>query len=425
MADHQRKVIRKAVIQALTGVTRAADRVSSARVDDYQKSELPAISVFMSGELVDSDSRTSTLELTRELTVDIVGAVAVNATAQLDDVLDDFAAEIEAVLDSDPFIGGTAADSVIASTEQTIKLDGRTPIAFVALAYTVTYRSTPIPLELDKFELASTTTRIVGAADGNAAHDEIDPSGSGAGNGGGDGGGGGLAVTRDAGNGNYYPANASEWSLLLAAAGLAGVPSSTWNLQEPSGNLADAIGGITLTPVNWSLWRQLVPGAARFCMRGTDNTANAKLMNSSTAPNPALTSTLLLMYLDLPVAPAATRFVAVTGQGCDLRLNNAGKLVLQTTAATAFPTAAGAGPRWVVLACNNTARTTKAYTDQEKVVGTYAQPTSAPFIALGSNNGPVGAIGYAYAAQFTGAAAELSDVQVKRLLQTLGATVLW
>jgi len=423
MADHQRKVIRKAVIQALTGVTRAADRVSSARVDDYQKSELPAISVFMSGELVDSDSRTSTLELTRELTVDIVGAVAVGPTEQLDDVLDDFAAEIEAVLDDDPYIGGTAVDSVIASTDHTVKLGGDKPIGYVALTYTVTYRSKPIPLELDKFAVAGTTTRIVGAVDGNAARDEIDPSSSGTGGGGT---GGGLAnVTRDAGNGNYYPANASEWSLLLAAAGLAGVPSSTWNLQEPSGNLADAIGGITLTPVNWSLWRQLVPGAARFCMRGTDNTANAKLMNSSTAPNPALTSTLLLMYLDLPVAPAATRFVAVTGQGCDLRLNNAGKLVLQTTAATAFPTAAGAGPRWVVLACNNTARTTKAYTDQEKVVGTYAQPTSAPFIALGSNNGPVGAIGYAYAAQFTGAAAELSDVQVKRLLQTLGATVLW
>ena len=422
MADHQRKVIRKAIVQALTDKTSAGPRVSTTRVDDYQESELPAISVYTSSELVDGDSRTSALELTRELTVDIVGAVAVRSTEQLEDELDDFAAEIEAVFDSDPYIGGPASVSVLAATEPSIKLGGDTPIGFITLSYTVTYRTTPTPVDLDKFELANTTTRIVGAADGNAAHDEIDPSGSGAGN---DGAGGGLAVTRDSGNGNYYPANASEWSLLLAAAGLAGAPSSTWNLQEPSGNAIDAIGGITLTPVNWSLWRQSVPGAARFCMRGTDNTANAKLMNSSTAPNPALTSTLLLMYLDLPVAPAATRFVAVAGQGCDLRLNNAGKLVLQTTAATAFPTAAGAGPRWVVLLCNNTARATKAFTDQEKVVGTYAQPTSAPFIALGSNNGPAGAIGYAYATQFIGAAAELSDVQVKRLLQTLGATVLW
>ena len=159
-------------------------------------------------------------------------------------------------------------------------------------------------------------------------------------------------------------------------------------------------------------------------MRATDGQSNSKLVNMTTAPNPALTSTMLVMYLDLPPAPAAVRLVAIVGEGCTLRYTTAAKLQLQAGATTTF-TQAATGARWVVLQCNNTGHTVKAYTDQEKVVGTYVQPTSGSFLVLGGNNGAPAAVGYAYAAQFTGAAAELTDTQVKTLLQTLGAAVSW
>lgn len=240
-----------------------------------------------------------------------------------------------------------------------------------------------------------------------------------------DGPGGIPGVTRDAGNLNYYPANAAEWTALMTEAGLAtGNPSSAWTLQNASGNPADTIGTVNLTST-LTLYQQTVPGAARKCIRGVDGTANSRLVNSTTAPNPSLTSTMQLMYLDIPAAPAAVRDVALGAPNYDLRFNTTGKLRLVAGASADLVSVAALTQQWVVLQCNITAGTTKVFTAQEKFTGTYVLPTSAVLLAFGGQSTSVAGIGYAYAAQFTGTAAELSDAQVKTLLQTLGATIPW
>jgi hypothetical protein len=232
-------------------------------------------------------------------------------------------------------------------------------------------------------------------------------------------------VTRDSSNLNYYPANAAEWTALMTAAGLAtGNPASTWTLQNASGNPADTIGSITLTST-MTLYQQSITGLTRKCIRGVDGTANSRLVNSTTAPNPSLTSTLELAYIDIPVAPAVVRDVAFGAANYDLRYNTNGRLRLVSGASADLVNIAASTKMWVALQANITAGTTKVFTEQEKFSGTYVLPTSATIIAFGGQSTAVAAIGYAYAAQFTGTAAELSDAQVKTLLQTLGAAIPW
>lgn len=236
-----------------------------------------------------------------------------------------------------------------------------------------------------------------------------------------------AGVTRDALNGNYYPANATEWNNLLAAAGDgAGGPGSAWLMQQAAGNAADTIGSVTLTASGTAmLYEQGVPGAARKCIRGIDGTANQKFVNSTTAPNPSLTSTMLVMFLDIPSTPAAVRDVAFFASNSDLRYNSSGKLRVVGSVNTDGAATPGASQRWVVLQNNITAGSLKVFTDQEVITGSWVLPTSLTMIALGGQSAPAGAVGYAYAAEFSGAAAERSQAQIKTLLTTLGATIPW
>lgn len=235
-----------------------------------------------------------------------------------------------------------------------------------------------------------------------------------------------AGVTRDTGDGNYYPANAAEWTILMAAAGLGtGNPSSVWNLQEASGNCADSVGAITLTANNITLYQQTFPGATRKCIRGVDGTANSNLRNVTTAANPSTTSCLLLARVDIPATPALIRDVIALATNSDLRYNTTGKLRLFAGANADLVNTPGASQRWVALRSNLTATTVTAFTDQEKFAGTWVLPTNAAHVALGGDNASMPAAGFAYACEFTGAAAEMTDAQVKTLLQTLGAIIPW
>ena len=246
------------------------------------------------------------------------------------------------------------------------------------------------------------------------------------------GGGGGIpGVTRDATNLNYYPANATEWTALMSAAGLAtGNPSSVWPAQEPSGALADSIGAISLAVTGAAFaYQAAITGATRKGVKGTDGAVNSALLNNTTAPNPAATSTLQLAYLDVPAAPAAVRgIMSSTASGGLFRWNITGTMRIVSGATTDGAVSVASTRGWFAVRSNITASTVTVFSPAEKVVGTYALPGAGAFTNVGGANGaasPAAAIGYAYVCQFTGAAAELSDAQLKTLMQTLGGVVLW
>lgn len=241
--------------------------------------------------------------------------------------------------------------------------------------------------------------------------------------------GGGIpGVTRDGASLIYAPANTTEWTTLMAVAALAtGNPASTWACQEASGNLADAIGGITLTQTGAGhLYQQAVAGWTRKAVQCVDATVGQKWLNTTTAPNAGTTDVLLLAYVSVPVAsPAATRDVCGHAAAADCRFNTTGKL-RAIFGASADLTADPRGRVMPVLVkVDNTNTISAIYTDQEKFIGTYTTPASASMVYLGGQTATASAAAYLYAAEFTGAAARLTDAQVKTLLQTLGWTIPW
>lgn len=231
-----------------------------------------------------------------------------------------------------------------------------------------------------------------------------------------------AGVTRDATSGWYFPANAAEWTLLMAAAGLAtGNPSSVHNDQEASGNLADSVGSVTLVQTGAGhLYQQTVTGQSRKAVTTVDGTAGQKWINTTVAPDPGVVSTLWLQCIRFPaVAPAANRDLIANSASMDMRFTSGGKLQIingATTAGTANPLGT---VQFVALQHDLTNSVWAAYTHQEKIAGTFAAVASNPSYMVGGQTAAAADAGYLYDALFGGVAAELTQAQMRTLFQTL------
>lgn len=233
-----------------------------------------------------------------------------------------------------------------------------------------------------------------------------------------------AGVTRDSTSLKYAPANLAEWNTVLAVAGVgSGPPASVWNMQEASGSVFDSIGSITLGS-NMPTYQSSVTGWTRKAIRGTDGTPNQHLINSTTAPNPSLTSTLLMCYVEVPATPPAVRDIMCVQNNADIRYNTTGHLRLVSGAANDL-TGAASSVRLVILLTNNTGSVSACFTDQEKFVGTYVLPTNGVLTSFGGTNATNSTAGFMYGCEFTGASAELSSATLKTILQTLGWTIPW
>lgn len=237
-----------------------------------------------------------------------------------------------------------------------------------------------------------------------------------------------AGVTKDGSSNIYCPANASEWTTAMAAAGLAtGNPSSVWNCQEASGNLTDAIGSIALTVTGSPTFQQAISGWARKGITYPLSTT-ARHTNSTTAPSAGSTSLLMLLYALPPSADVGlTRSLCQVGTTAELRCNTSSptRMTVVNGATTAGAGAfLGTSVRPILLRYNRTATTVTGFSDIEKIVGTYAAATG-PIVGFPSNGAQSMGFSALYAALFDGAAAELTDAQVKTLLTQLGWSIPW
>jgi len=172
---HERQVIRVAVRDLLiAAATAAGANVHATRKIPRRMSELPALAVYTLEESVDDDSVLSApRELTRRVSLVIEGLVAQAAGTSVDDDLDALALQVEEAMHADPYLGGTAGESVLSGTELDVVEESDRLLGWCALTYDVTYRTfAPRPLAdaaMDDFETVAATHNL-----GNAVHVDDD-----------------------------------------------------------------------------------------------------------------------------------------------------------------------------------------------------------------------------------------------------------
>lgn len=168
---HQRKLIRDAVTSILiAAATAAGSKVYPTRVLPFVLPELPVISVYTLDESVDPDSaNTAPRELTRTLSV-VIEAMSAPGP-DIDDTMDALALEIETAMHADPYLGDVCVDSLLASTEIESIEEGDREVGWMALTYSVTYRTEApdAPTNLDDFNTAYATHNL-----GNDVHTDED-----------------------------------------------------------------------------------------------------------------------------------------------------------------------------------------------------------------------------------------------------------
>lgn len=175
---HQRKVIRKAIANALvTAATAAEGRVYASRAIPLRRLDLPAIAVYTLTEEVTEDSAaTAPRELERQLSVVIECWAAAAQYQLIDDVLDDLAEEVEAAMHADPYFGDACGDSILSSTEIELDDSGDRLLGLARLTYAVTYRQlAPAAQDLDDWRTAEIDYSLAGEQDDedDQAHDEL------------------------------------------------------------------------------------------------------------------------------------------------------------------------------------------------------------------------------------------------------------
>jgi hypothetical protein len=175
---HPRKLVRHAIRDLLLGQTVAGARVTATKVEPHRPGQLPAISVYTMNEPVRDATTGAPRELTRDVEAQLVGWIVVDGSAADPmDPIDDFAEQIEAVMDADRFLAGTAFDSVLTDTEiEILKEGGADPlVGRLTLTYTVTYHTVPGAVSpTNDYLRTGATTKITGAGDDNTVSDLFD-----------------------------------------------------------------------------------------------------------------------------------------------------------------------------------------------------------------------------------------------------------
>jgi hypothetical protein len=138
---HPRTRIRQYVVAKLkAAATVAAERVHSERVDPLQASddwELPALNIFTRDESADEWSKSPrTLRRVVELAIDIVAD-----GKTVEDLVDESAKVVEAIVGTDIYLGQWADDTVLRSTETSFDGTGAKKIGVARLVFAVTYAS--------------------------------------------------------------------------------------------------------------------------------------------------------------------------------------------------------------------------------------------------------------------------------------------
>lgn len=137
---HVREQIRDAVVTACTGLTTTGTRVYRERLYQLRAADLPGLRIYCGAEQVEPDRLGAIHGQQRDMELMVEGLA--RATSDLDETLDDIAAEVEAALAADITLGGKAKALYLAAIDDPEQSDeAEQPTGLVRLRYRVHYRT--------------------------------------------------------------------------------------------------------------------------------------------------------------------------------------------------------------------------------------------------------------------------------------------
>jgi hypothetical protein len=221
------------------------------------------------------------------------------------------------------------------------------------------------------------------------------------------------------------PQNATEWAAVLSAAAISsGGPSSLYLLQEAAGNLADSIGGLTMTAGGAGVtYRRALADWNVKALEFSEGGNAVFTTTSASLPNPATTSQARIMYAAMYSGGSEQNmylwgtagFSALAripgGGGTQWEVADGGVKVTNATNVTDT-----IRPFVHVRKATATTRV-DAYTDNAHVSGTFGTVTGKSN-TIGCSFGTPHFTPF-YCVDFFGAAAEFVTADVKTILQTL------
>jgi hypothetical protein len=132
---HKRTEIRHYIISAITNTATLGANVFGSRVYPLEQAALPSACVYTVGE--ESERRTiGGSSFYRDLAIRIDVYVS---GSDIDDLFDQVAEEIEAVMEADRTFGGHVIESTLNSTEISFSDDGDRPNGLMSLNYECLY----------------------------------------------------------------------------------------------------------------------------------------------------------------------------------------------------------------------------------------------------------------------------------------------
>jgi hypothetical protein len=139
--SHVRSQIRAAIVAQLAGLATTGARVYSGRTRALAADHEPTLLVYAIEETSDVDAMGEDPPLMRTVTVRIEGRAVDAAAADLEETLDQVAAEVEVAMAADFSLGGLSHEVTLTATRLRVEAPGDKHAGEVTMDYRVAYRT--------------------------------------------------------------------------------------------------------------------------------------------------------------------------------------------------------------------------------------------------------------------------------------------
>lgn len=245
-----------------------------------------------------------------------------------------------------------------------------------------------------------------------------------------------VLYASDALSGRPVPSNATQWAAFIARHSLSlAVPNYLHLCQEPGGDLADAIGALTLTASGTVQYSKPATGWSRVGVGGNGVIGE---FTHAVGPTPSTTSIARFYWIAIDIGSGADFAIRSAGAN-GTNINNWGLGVLRTSGVEAFRIRGPGGQLDTsalsvyesvhpILVVNDIANTRlRFYSGQEKLSPTYGVASATTRYGIGGVGGSTfGPITVLYECGWSGAGAEISDANAKAFIESMkGTSVPW